>query len=188
MDAQAQQILLDVARAAINSATQGGPGQSASVKDQPPPELQQARGAFVTLHDQGGELRGCMGTTQPRDPLIQVVAKMAAAAALQDPRFPPVRPEEVETLGLEVSVLSPPEPLDDLKSVKIGTHGLVAEGRGRRGLLLPQVASERDWDVQTFVSHTCLKAGLPQNAWQDEDVDLFCFRSEVFSETQDLSA
>lgn len=182
MDSAAQRILLEVAREAVVVASGGVAEGPSGARRAASDELRQPRGAFVTLHDRGGALRGCIGTTLAKEPLVEVVAEMARAAALQDPRFPPVRPEEVADLGLEVSVLYPLEPISDLSEVVIGTHGLVAEGRGRRGLLLPQVASERGWDVLTFVRNTCLKAGLPQDAWRQDDVALFRFRSEVFSE------
>jgi AmmeMemoRadiSam system protein A len=107
---------------------------------------------------------------------------MARAAALRDPRFPPVMPEEVPELEIEISVLGLPEPVAHLEEVQIGRHGLLIEGRGRRGLLLPQVASERDWLASTFAEQTCSKAGLEMNAYLDEDVDLYKFEAEVFNE------
>lgn len=182
MDAQVRRILLDAAREAVCAAAQGAaPPRPVELLDAAP-ELGQPRGAFVTLHGREGELRGCIGTTQASEPLLDVVLEMARAAALRDPRFPPVRPEELDGLDLEVSVLFPLEPIEDPRDVEIGVHGMVVEGRGRRGLLLPQVASERGWDPVTFAAHTCLKAGLPGEAWRAEDVRLYRFRSEVFGE------
>lgn len=181
MDTQAQRVLLDVARQAVAAAATGAePPRSADAPDLP--ELGEPRGAFVTLHRPDGELRGCIGTIQAKEPLLDVVVDMARAAAVRDPRFPPVRPEEVDELELEVSVLFPLEPVEGPTEVGIGTHGMVIEGHGRRGLLLPQVASERGWDSETFAVHTCLKAGLPRDAWQDPDVQMYRFRSEVYGE------
>lgn len=181
MESQARQTLLDVARHAVVSAATGAAPPSADASADLP-ELNEPRGAFVTLHGPGGALRGCIGTTEAKRPLFAVVQDMARAAALRDPRFPPVRPEEVDGLELEVSVLYPLERIQGLDEVEVGTHGLVVEGLGRRGLLLPQVAAERGWTPEVFVEHTCLKAGLPQDAWREEEVQLYRFRSEVFGE------
>jgi len=182
MDADIRRALLDVAREAVAAAATGAAPPQPSEEIGGMPELNEPRGAFVTLHGRGGELRGCIGTTQASVPLIEVVVDMARAAALRDPRFPPVRPEEVEDLDLEVSVLFPLEPITSPSEVEIGTHGMVVEGHGRRGLLLPQVAAERDWTPEIFAEHTCLKAGLPAEAWRDPEVRLYRFRSEVFGE------
>ena len=187
MDTQAKRILLDLARQAVAATARGTrlpvvPPELARV-----PELGAPRGAFVTLRSADGALRGCIGTTLATRPLAEVVVEMAEAAASRDPRFSAVDPEELAALHLEISVLHPLEPVSSLGDVQVGTHGLVAEGFGRRGLLLPQVASERDWDVETFARQTCVKAGLPPDAYRDEGVALFRFRSEVF-EDQDAPA
>jgi AmmeMemoRadiSam system protein A len=140
-------------------------------------------GAFVTLR-LDGELRGCIGQIEPAHALPYVVARCAVAAASEDPRFPAVRPHELELIRIEVSVLGPLQPLaptDAAQTIVIGRHGLVVESGHHRGLLLPQVAAERGWDPAAFAAHTCVKAGLPHDAWRT-GAALFCFEAEVFSE------
>jgi AmmeMemoRadiSam system protein A len=178
---EAKRALLTVARHSVSAAASG---MSALIDDQLPSErsLFEFGAAFVTLHEKDGAVRGCVGTTVAVRPLVEVVSEMARSAALRDPRFPPVVPSEVNELHIEISVLGQPEPVRDLGEVEIGRHGLLIEGRGRRGLLLPQVASERDWVARTFAEQTCTKAGLDSDAYLDEDVALFRFEAEVFNE------
>lgn len=109
---------------------------------------------------------------------------MARAAALRDPRFSPVMPAEVSSLEVEISVLEAPLRVKALDEVEIGRHGLLVVGRGCRGLLLPQVAEERGWDAPTFAEHTCKKAGLEPKAYEADDVVLYRFGAEVFSERE----
>jgi len=137
-------------------------------------------GAFVTLH-RDGELRGCIGSLETDRPVGEIVRQSAAAAASEDPRFPPVAPGEVPALDIEVSVLGPVEPLDpvDPAGVTIGRHGLIVEQGFRRGLLLPQVAIEWGWDATTFLSQACAKAGLPTDAWR-HGARVFLFEAVVF--------
>ncbi len=144
-----------------------------------PPPLQEPRGAFVTLK-RHGQLRGCIGQIEGRWPLAQTVSRMALAAAFQDPRFPPVTPDEWDDLELEISVLSPLVKLEDPAQVRVGTHGLYVRKGSRGGLLLPQVAVEQGWDRETFLRQTCRKAGLPPDAWRDADTELFVFTADVF--------
>ena len=181
MTPEAKRALLQVARQSVAAAAQG---MSALIADEFPVErsLFELGAAFVTLHEKDGAVRGCVGTTAAVRPLVEVVSEMARAAALRDPRFPPVAPEEVQDLEIEISVLGSPEPVSDLSDVEIGRHGLLIEGRGRRGLLLPQVASERDWPASTFAEQTCFKAGLDNEAYLDEDVGLYRFEAVVFTE------
>ncbi len=141
----------------------------------------QPLGAFVTL-TQGGQLRGCIGFPEATFPLREAIVQGAVSAALCDPRFPPVEPHELDTLRIEISVLSPlitalPE------EVVVGIHGMVVEQGRARGLLLPQVPVEWGWDRETFLRHTCRKAGLPLDAWQ-QDARLFTFTAEVFNEDE----
>jgi len=138
-------------------------------------------GAFVTLHKRG-ELRGCIGTQQEDRPLYKVIQEMAVAAASRDPRFPPVGDAEMDDLSIEISVLGERRPLEDPTQIEVGKHGLVIAARGRRGLLLPQVAAERDWDAETFLAHVCQKAGLPEDTWRSEDAEVETFIAQVFSE------
>jgi AmmeMemoRadiSam system protein A len=139
-------------------------------------------GAFVTL-EVSNELRGCIGHPGSEKPLDEVVAECALAAASDDPRFPPVGPRELEGMEVEISVLTPIEPVADLTEIKVGRDGLVVQQGQRRGLLLPQVALEQGWDRETFLSHTCLKAGLRADAWRT-GAEVLRFQAEVFSERE----
>lgn len=136
---------------------------------------------FVTLRGADGALRGCIGGLVASRPLAQEVLAMTRAAALRDPRFPPVEAGEVASLRIGLSVLSPPAPID-ARDVVVGRHGLVVSRAGHRGVLLPQVAVEQRWDAETFLDHTCLKAGLPAGAWRDAQTRLEAFEAEVFGE------
>ncbi len=147
---------------------------------QPPTDrLRETYGAFVTLKKRG-RLRGCIGHIVGDRPLWETVARMAQSAAFEDPRFPPVSAGEYDDLDLEISILSPLEQCPDPSLVLVGRHGLVIRKGGRSGLLLPQVPVEWGWDRETFLAHTCLKAGLDEAAWKDSDADLYWFQAEVF--------
>jgi uncharacterized protein len=174
-DAQ-KQALIDLARRSVVATVTGSALPSFSV---PVPE---ASGVFVTIKRRG-ELRGCLGTLKCDRGLAAEVVRCAADAATEDPRFPPVSADEVPELAVEVSVLGPLEPIDprDPDAIVIGRHGLVAERGLRRGLLLPQVATEWGWNVEQFLRQTCLKAGLEPDAWQ-HDARIFRFDAEVFGE------
>ena len=138
-------------------------------------------GAFVTLR-LGGQLRGCIGYPEPDLPLVDVVERCAVSAAISDPRFPPVTASEWKDVDLELSVLGPIQPVEDIRDVVVGRDGLIVEFGRRRGLLLPQVAVEWNWDAAEFAAQTCIKAGLPRDAWQ-KGAKLFKFEAEVFSES-----
>lgn len=138
-------------------------------------------GVFVTLH-KFGELRGCIGFVEGIKPLQDAVIEMAQSAAFNDPRFAPVSPEEVNDLELEISVLSPIEEVNNIDGIEIGKHGLIIEQGFYKGLLLPQVAKENNWDRTEFLQHTCRKSGLPANAWQDDKTKIYFFSAEIFSE------
>jgi len=135
------------------------------------------RGAFVTLHRRG-ELRGCIGHLVSDRPLGEVVRDMAVAAARDDPRFPPLRADELEGLDVEVSVLTTPVPAR-AEDVEPGRHGLIVRRGAAQGVLLPQVAVEQGWDRETFLAATCRKAGLPPQAWRDVRTDLRVFEAQV---------
>jgi len=143
-------------------------------------ELLKKSGAFVTL-EKSGKLRGCVGYTQPIMPLYEIISRAAIAAATQDNRFLPVSKEELKSIDISVSVLSPLQRIENIKDIKVGKHGLVIRKHGRSGLLLPQVATEQGWDKMTFLENTCLKAGLPTDAWK-KDADIYVFTADVFSE------
>jgi AmmeMemoRadiSam system protein A len=140
-------------------------------------------GIFVTLH-KNSELRGCIGYVEGIRPLQHAVEEMAISAAFKDPRFPPVTAEEFEILELEISVLSPLQEIQNIEEIEVGTHGLVIEKGYYRGLLLPQVAVEYKWDRETFLKHTCHKAGLAEDAWKDKSTKIKIFSAEIFSESE----
>jgi len=145
----------------------------------PSQHLAEPRGAFTTLHLRG-KLRGCIGYVSPVDSLYKTIADTARAAAFDDPRFEPVALAEAPELKAEISVLSLPQPIRP-DEVVIGKHGLIVTHGNRRGLLLPQVPIEWGWDRDTFLAQTCLKAGLPPDAWQ-HGAELQGFTAEVFGE------
>lgn len=140
------------------------------------------RGVFVTLHV-GGELRGCIGTTEGDEPLGDAVVRCAASAALHDPRFAAVRAEELSELRIEISVLSPVAAIR-VEDIEIGKHGLVISDGAHRGLLLPQVAVEHELSVEAFLGETCRKAGLARDAWRLEETQIAGFTCEVFEEVK----
>jgi AmmeMemoRadiSam system protein A len=136
--------------------------------------------AFVTLHVRGA-LRGCIGHLDPDAPLGDIVARCAVAAATSDPRFRQLRAPELDDLHIELSLLGPVEPVSSIELIEVGRHGVVVEQGRRRGLLLPQVATEWGWDAVRFVCETCRKAGLPMDAWR-HGASMFRFEAEVFAE------
>ena len=170
--------LLQVARRAVEAAVKHTTYEAPSPSDQ---ALVQERGAFVTLTKKG-QLRGCIGYVMPLKPLYQAVAEVAQAAALQDPRFPAVTTKELDQLQYEISVLTPFRRVLDLKQIEIGRHGLLMRRGQKEGILLPQVPVEEHWDRHTFLEQAALKAGLPAQAWQDEDTDIFAFSALVFGQ------
>lgn len=138
------------------------------------------RGAFVTL-TLDGKLRGCIGRIEAHGPLWRVVGNMAVAAAFHDPRFPSLSKEDLSRIAIEISILGPLELVDDIDDIVVGTHGLFIRKGPYSGLLLPQVASARNWDVRTFLGETCRKAGLDQNEWED-NADVYMFTADILSE------
>jgi len=180
IDNEDQRRLLSLARRAIE----------ARVRREPPPApdrggaLEALHGAFVTIHCHG-DLRGCLGRLDPDEPLATTVAQLAASVSDSDPRFEPVRPGELDALEIEISVLTPEREVMSIADVEVGRHGLMVDQGGRRGLLLPQVASEYGWDAETFVSQTCIKAGLPADAWR-RGARILVFEAQVFGETRHL--
>ncbi len=158
-----------------------------------PPHLMRESGVFVTLNrliNNHVELRGCIGRPYPTQPLAEATRDSAIDAAVHDPRFRPVVPEELDSIVVELSVLTPPKKLEYenpeelLEIVKIGRDGLIASRGMWRGLLLPQVPVEWGRDIRESLEHTCNKAGLPQNAWRDKDTEFMAFQAEIFGETE----
>jgi hypothetical protein len=177
LDAPEQKWLLAYARQVVESWV-----RTRSLPEAHPPSgrLREPGAAFVTLRKQG-ELRGCIGHTLPTQPLWECVREVAASAATDDGRFPPVTVPELGSLRYEVSVLTPLEPLPDPTQVEVGKDGLLVEWRGRRGLLLPQVPGEFGWTRDEFLSATCRKAGLPLDCWR-QGASFQRFRAIVFGE------
>ena len=151
---------------------------------------QELRGVFVTLRTHpAGRLRGCIGFPMPIYPLRWAIVGAAGAAALEDPRFAPVRAPELPHLSVEVSILSVPEPLDGppedrAGQVEVGRHGLIVEARRSSGLLLPQVAVEQGWTPREFLDGTCEKAGLRREEWRHPHTQVRRFHAEVFREVR----
>lgn len=150
-------------------------------------------GAFVTLNKfnvSGNPLRGCIGYIEPTYSLYDVIHKVSISSAIEDPRFPSVTLKEMDDIIIELSILTPPkqievnDPKEYLEKIVIGRDGLIAERGMRRGLLLPQVPvdHDRNWDVPTFLSHTCQKAWLPEDAWEDLDTKIYSFQAILFEE------
>lgn len=169
--------LLALARAAIRHHLGLGPAPALPSSD----ELDAPRGAFVTLR-RDGELRGCLGRFEAEGTLARTVACMAVAAASEDPRFPPLAADEIENVSLSISALGPRRPLADPAAIRVGEDGLVVTRGWHRGTLLPVVAVEHGWDAPAFLARTCLKAGLPPDAWKDPDTRLEVFGAEEFRE------
>lgn len=150
------------------------------------PVFSEKRGVFVTLTEHGA-LRGCIGLPYPVMPLGEAIDHAGSAAAVEDPRFPPVGREELSSIRLEVTVLTVPVPLEGEPAsrpghVQVGKHGLIVRGMGTSGLLLPQVATEYGWDAKTFLDHTCMKAGLSSGCWTSRNVEILTFEGQIFSE------
>jgi len=173
-DEQAQ--LLRLARETLAAHLGGGP------KPQPVhlAHPDQHSGAFVTLHV-GGDLRGCIGHPGSRQPLDEVVAACAIAAATEDHRFRSITAGDLPKVTIEISVLTPMTLVRDVSEIEVGRDGLLMEMGFRKGLLLPQVATEYRWDRDTFLAHACMKAGLPQDMWQG-GATIYRFQAQVFSE------
>ena len=147
------------------------------------PVFSEELGAFVTLHIDGN-LRGCIGFIEGFLPLTETVRQLALSAAFRDPRFTPLSAEEYPKIDVEISILSPIEPLGSFADIVIGRDGLIARKGGRSGLLLPQVATEYGWSVDEFLSHTCRKAGLYPDEWRDGSVQFETFSAYVFGEKE----
>ncbi len=170
-----RRFLLRLAHQSIDYALDGRPFSPESANT----HLTEQRGAFCTLYV-NRQLRGCVGYIFPVTPLIRTVAETARAAAFDDPRFPALTRNEAITLKISLSVLSPLFPIQP-EQVEVGVHGLLVNFLGRRGILLPQVPTEHSWDRQTFLEQTCVKAGLPADAWK-QGAKLEAFTAEIFGE------
>lgn len=164
-----------------------------SILELKPPysKMEKPYGAFVTLNTYPDKrLRGCIGYPEPVLPLYRAVIRAAVAAAFEDPRFPPLQDDELDMITVEVSILTPPERIDDKvdsrlelpKLVEVGKHGLIVRKGPYSGLLLPQVAVEYHWDSEEFLSQTCIKAGLWVGCWLKEGTEVYRFSAVIFEE------
>jgi len=154
------------------------------------PALLEHCGAFVTLRnlktkplDGGESLRGCIGHIVSNEPLYKTVLDMAIASGTEDPRFPPVTANELKDIKIEISVLSQPRKIKDVKEIELGIHGVIVQKGFNQGVFLPQVATETGWKKEEFLSCLCShKAGLSPDAWKDKDTNIYIFEAEVFEE------
>ncbi|MDD1653976.1 MAG: TIGR00296 family protein [Methanomicrobiales archaeon] len=178
------ELALRIARGALDAHLAGVAYRLPPV----PPVFSEKRGVFVTLTERG-MLRGCIGLPLPVLPLGEALVEAAVSAGTGDPRFPPVSREEMKGIHVEVTILSVPEPMtcppaERPQHVEVGRHGLIMRGRGRSGLLLPQVATEYGWTAGEFLEHTCGKSGLPPGCWKSPDVEVQTFEGQIFSEPE----
>jgi AmmeMemoRadiSam system protein A len=170
-----QKILLKLSRGTLDRYLQTKEIASYETDD---PTLLQEAAVFVTLH-LNGRLRGCVGQIKAEKPLYMAVQSATIAAGFSDPRFPPLKKAELETLQIKIAFLSPLLPIAP-DEIVIGEHGLLLEAEGRRGLLLPEVAAQRGWDTTVFLEQLCHKANLPPGSWRN--AKLFGFTTIVFEE------
>jgi AmmeMemoRadiSam system protein A len=164
----------------------------AHVRREAPPVVEQGggldepMGAFVTIHT-AGQLRGCLGRLETDRAIADNVAYLAAVVSDSDPRFRPLAASELALTTIEISALTPDEEVHDAAEIVVGRHGLIIAQGHCRGLLLPQVATEHGWDRETFLEHTCIKAGLPSDAWR-RGARIFKFEADVFGESSALDS
>ena len=180
MNNQNQQTLLRVACDAIAAAVGKKEAPSVTSDD---PDLNVKQGCFVTIKN-GGRLRGCIGNFTSEKPLIELVSEMAVSAARRDPRFflEPITANELESLEVEISVISPMELTDDPASLRLGIDGIYIVNGAKSGCFLPQVATETGWTETQFLTHCCVeKACLSAGAWEDPDTEVYLFTADAFS-------
>ncbi len=185
-------IALSAAKSAVYGKVVKTAEAAALIKETTPQNIdkfeifEEKRGVFVTLTE-NGELRGCIGYPYPVLPLGEAIHDAAVSAAVRDPRFMPVSEGELAAIKFEVTILTPPEKLtchasDRPMNIQVGRHGLIIKDGSMSGLLLPQVATEYGWSAEEFLMHTCIKAGTDKDAWKRDDVALYTFEGQIFSE------
>lgn len=180
---QEKYLLLATARESISSYLEKRkPRYMAPTED-----LEKPCGAFVTL-TRHGKLRGCIGYMTSSEPLIKSIKELARASAFSDPRFPPVKIGELPDLRIEISVLSPLKKISTLEEIRVGEHGIYMKRGYASGVLLPQVAVEQGWDRDTFLTHTCYKAGLPGTCFRDPQTEISLFSALIFKEKPQAKA
>lgn len=172
-----QKFLLGLARKAIQHYLETGKTLNIKTDDE---DLKQKHGAFVTLKV-NNELRGCIGYPLPYKPLYETIIDVAISGCSQDFRFQPLTREELKATQIEISVLTLPQSVKDIKEIEVGKHGIIISKGPNKGLLLPQVPLEWDWDLETYLRHGCLKAGLDEDEWKKE-ARIEIFSAQVFSE------
>jgi len=176
-----QKVILGIARKTIEEYIRSGKTPEFNVED---PVLKEKRGVFVTLRKKG-MLRGCIGYIMPLEELYKAVSKMAIQSSTGDPRFPPVRPEELAEVEIEISVLTVPEKINSVDEIEMGKHGVIVKKGYQQGVFLPQVATETGWSKEEFLNRLCYdKAHLPEDAWKDKDTEIYTFSAQVFEEEE----
>jgi len=173
-----KKLLLEIARDSIILALRN---ESFAKPENISENLKNKQGAFVSLHTKDDWLRGCIGTFTSDNPLYKTISEIAEAAAFKDPRFPPVQLKELDNIKIEISVISPLKKISSIDEIKVGRDGLYIIKGFNRGVLLPQVATSEGWNKIEFLEHTCLKAGLPINAYKT-GADIYTFTAEIFGE------
>ena len=185
IDPDERSVLLAQARESITAEIERRKPQYLHSLKHTDSALNKPCGAFVSLHITSGagrSLRGCIGRMTANLPLIETVRLMAREAAFEDPRFPPLKQEELSRCHIEISALSPMSPCSDPRQVKVGVHGLYIKKDGRSGVLLPQVPVEQGWSLDEYLEYICVKAGLPPGSWEAPDAEIFTFTAIVFGE------
>ena len=177
------QYLVELAKESVKHFLETG--EKLKIPENHPLELDEKYGVFVTLN-KNNDLRGCIGYAEPIESAIQATIDVAIAAAFNDPRFPQISEEEYDKLDFEVTVLTEPEmilvahPDQYFEEIEIGVDGLIIQKGYSRGLLLPQVAVENVWNIEEFLEHTCMKAGISADSWMDESCDVYKFQGQIF--------
>ena len=179
LPSDSQKRLMGLSRQVLERTVCGVEGPTDQVED--PYLLNSRYGSFVSLHKEA-ELRGCIGTCDPTGPLYKTVMEMTQAAATQDYRFSSITADEIHEIRIEISILSPLEPVTEIQSLRVGVHGLHVTCGEKRGVLLPQVATEYGWDMETFLGQVCLKAELDQGAWRSAETRVSSFSTLVIEE------
>ncbi len=180
ISSEEKQMMLKLARDAVTAYLYD---DKLAEPEDPTGILQRPGACFVTLHSEGGALRGCIGSLIATEPLGENIRRNALNAAFHDPRFEPVDLDEMAEISLEISVLTPPERIASPGDFQVGAEGIILRVDGRSAVFLPQVAPEQGWDRETTYFFLCRKAGLPPDAWRRPDAELSVFRAVVFGES-----
>ncbi len=172
-----KEIILNIARKSITAHLKGLP---LSVIENEHPFFDEPWGAFVTIY-MDKQLRGCIGRLETKKPLFQTIQEISISAATEDPRFFPMREEDLSDFQIKISLLTPSKIISEIEEIIVGIHGVLIDHAGRRGVLLPQVPVEQGWDLETFLQNVCVKAGLPIDTWK-KGPKLYTFTSIEFGD------